>query len=40
MKGDPVEATIKGATCMFMPHGLGHMMGLDVHDMEIGRAHV
>ena len=34
MKGDPVEATIKGATCMFMPHGLGHMMGLDVHDME------
>ena len=34
MKGDPVEATVQGATCMFMPHGLGHMMGLDVHDME------
>ena len=34
MKGDPVEASVAGATCMFMPHGLGHMMGLDVHDME------
>ena len=41
MKGDPVEASVTGATCMFMPHGLGHMMGLDVHDMEnLGEVHV
>ena len=41
MKGDPVEASVAGATCMFMPHGLGHMMGLDVHDMEnLGEVYV
>ncbi len=34
MKGDPMEAAEAGAVAMFMPHGLGHMMGLDVHDME------
>ena len=34
MKGDPVEAVIAGAHALFMPHGLGHAMGLDVHDME------
>ena len=34
MKGDPVEATSAGAHALFMPHGLGHMLGLDVHDME------
>lgn len=34
MKGDPREAAEAGAVAMFMPHGLGHMMGLDVHDME------
>ena len=34
MKGDPAEAVAAGAHAMFMPHGLGHMMGLDVHDME------
>lgn len=34
MKGDPYEATVQGATAMFMPCGIGHMMGLDVHDME------
>lgn len=34
MKGDPVEAVKKGAHALFMPHGLGHAMGLDVHDME------
>jgi Xaa-Pro aminopeptidase len=34
MKGDAVEAVKEGAHAMFYPHGLGHMMGLDVHDME------
>lgn len=34
MKGDPDEAVKAGAHAMFFPHGLGHMMGLDVHDME------
>lgn len=34
MKGDPEEAVSRGAHALFMPHGLGHMMGLDVHDME------
>jgi Xaa-Pro dipeptidase len=34
MKGDTDEAVAKGAHALFMPHGLGHMMGLDVHDME------
>lgn len=34
MKGDIDEAVSQGAHAMFMPHGLGHMMGLDVHDME------
>ena len=34
MKGDVDEAVAEGAHALFMPHGLGHMMGLDVHDME------
>ena len=34
MKGDTEEAVMAGAHAMFLPHGLGHMMGLDVHDME------
>ena len=34
MKGDTDEAVKAGAHAMFMPHGLGHMMGMDVHDME------
>lgn len=34
MKGDPQEAVAEGAHALFYPHGLGHMMGLDVHDME------
>ena len=34
MKGDADEAVAEGAHALFMPHGLGHMMGLDVHDME------
>lgn len=34
MKGDVDEAVAAGAHALFMPHGLGHMIGLDVHDME------
>ncbi|MBN2246697.1 MAG: aminopeptidase P family protein [Candidatus Aminicenantes bacterium] len=34
MKGNIEEAVKAGAHALFMPHGLGHMMGLDVHDME------
>ena len=34
MKGDVNDAVRNGAHALFMPHGLGHMLGLDVHDME------
>lgn len=34
MKGNPEEAVEAGAHTLFFPCGLGHMMGLDVHDME------
>lgn len=34
MKGNADEAVAAGAHALFMPHGLGHMIGLDVHDME------
>jgi len=34
MKGDPAEAVENGAHALFMPHGLGHMIGVDVHDGE------
>ncbi|MDD4603490.1 MAG: aminopeptidase P family protein [Bacteroidales bacterium] len=34
MKGDPAEAAKKGAHTLFFPHGLGHPLGLDVHDLE------
>ncbi len=41
MKGDVKSAVEQGAHALFMPHGLGHMMGLDVHDMEdLGEDHV
>jgi Xaa-Pro aminopeptidase len=41
MKGDPDAAVTAGAHALFFPHGLGHMMGLDVHDMEnIGEQYV
>ena len=41
MKGDTDEAVKAGAHAMFMPHGLGHMMGMDVHDMEgLGQIYV
>ena len=34
MKGDVDEAVAAGAHALFLPHGLGHAMGMDVHDME------
>ena len=34
MKGDPAEAAETGAYALFFPCGLGHMVGLDVHNME------
>lgn len=34
MRGDVEEAVAQGAHALFFPCGLGHMMGLDVHDME------
>ncbi|NLH15340.1 MAG: aminopeptidase P family protein [Phycisphaerae bacterium] len=34
MKGDPNQAVAAGAHTLFFPCGLGHMLGLDVHDME------
>ena len=41
MKGDTEEAVRNGAHAMFFPHGLGHMMGMDVHDMEgLGQQYV
>jgi Xaa-Pro aminopeptidase len=41
MKGDTDESVAAGAHAMFLPHGLGHMMGMDVHDMEgLGQIYV
>ena len=34
MQGDVKQAVKAGVHALFMPHGLGHMLGLDVHDME------
>ena len=34
MKGNVEDAVKAGAHALFYPHGLGHMMGMDVHDME------
>jgi Xaa-Pro aminopeptidase len=41
MRGDVDEAVAEGAHALFFPHGLGHMLGLDVHDMEdLGETYV
>ncbi|MCX6566312.1 MAG: Xaa-Pro aminopeptidase [Candidatus Aminicenantes bacterium] len=41
MKGDPDEAVRAGAHALFFPCGVGHMMGLDIHDMEdLGEVYV
>ena len=34
MQGNLQDSIANGAHALFMPHGLGHMMGLDTHDME------
>ena len=34
MRGTAEDAVAAGAMTLFMPHGLGHGMGLDVHDCE------
>ncbi|NLT67338.1 MAG: aminopeptidase P family protein [Acidobacteria bacterium] len=34
MRGNPSDAIEAGAHALFFPHGIGHMLGLDVHDME------
>lgn len=34
MRGNVEEAVACGAHALFFVHGLGHMLGLDVHDME------
>ncbi|HEY8944620.1 MAG TPA: aminopeptidase P family protein [Polyangiaceae bacterium] len=33
-RGDPAELFELGAAALFFPHGVGHLLGLDVHDME------
>ena len=41
MKGNTEDAVRAGAHALFLPHGLGHMMGMDVHDMEgLGQIYV
>jgi len=41
MKGNTEDALAAGAHAMFFPCGVGHLMGLDVHDMEdLGEVHV
>ena len=41
MKGNTADAVREGAHALFFPHGLGHMLGLDVHDMEgLGQIYV
>lgn len=34
LRGRPTELIERGAVALFFPHGLGHLLGLDVHDME------
>lgn len=41
MKGNVDDSLAAGAHAMFFPHGLGHAMGMDVHDMEgLGQIYV
>jgi Xaa-Pro aminopeptidase len=34
MRGDADELVMRGAHALFFPHGVGHLLGVDVHDME------
>ena len=34
LRGDPDGLVESGAHALFFPHGVGHLIGLDVHDME------
>ncbi len=34
LRGDPAALVADGAHAVFFPHGIGHLLGLDVHDME------
>jgi Xaa-Pro aminopeptidase len=34
LKGDVDDLYARGAAALFFPHGIGHLLGLDVHDME------
>lgn len=34
LKGDTNQIVAEGAHALFLPHGLGHALGMDVHDME------
>lgn len=34
LHGDPQSLVERGAHALFFPHGVGHLLGLDVHDME------
>jgi Xaa-Pro aminopeptidase len=34
LRGDPIELAADGVVALLFPHGVGHLLGLDVHDME------
>jgi Xaa-Pro aminopeptidase len=34
LRGDPAELVADGVAYLLFPHGIGHLLGLDVHDME------
>jgi Xaa-Pro aminopeptidase len=40
LKGDPDDLVLSGAVRLFYPHGIGHMLGLDVHDCTGGKKRV
>jgi Xaa-Pro aminopeptidase len=34
LRGNPIELVADGVLALLFPHGVGHLLGLDVHDME------